>query len=133
MMKKFFLTLALTATSVLVANADNYNFLTVQKNDGTAVSFHSTGLTITFADGNLIASQGGQQTTLALTSLSKMFFSLTSDVQNLSADAAETGDVFDLQGRCIASKIRLKDLRNQLPKGIYIVKNGQKAVKITVK
>lgn len=132
-MKRFFLTLAVAIATTITANAENYDFLAIQKMDGTVVSFNSTDLTITFADGNLIASQGGQQTTLELSKLSKMFFSSTTDVQNLSTDAVETGDVFDLQGRRIASKIRLKDLQNQLPKGVYLVKNGQKAVKMTVK
>ena len=132
-MKRFFLTLAVAVATTITANAENYDFLTIQKMDGTAVSFNSTDLTITFADGNLIASQGGQQTTFELIKLSKMFFSSTTDVQIFSTDAVETGDVFDLQGRRIASKIRLKDLQNQLPKGVYIVKNGQKNVKMTVK
>ena len=62
----------------------------------------------------------------------KMFFAETTDIQ-MPSNALETGDVFDLQGRRVASKMQLKNLQNQLPKGIYIVKNGQKTVKVTIK
>lgn len=131
-MKKLFLTLVVAVAMVMTANANGYEYLTIQKSDGTMISLASSGLTITFENGNLIATQNGETTTLELNSLSKMFFAETTDIQ-MPSNALETGDVFDLQGRRVASKVQLKNLQNQLPKGIYIVKNGQKTVKVTIK
>lgn len=131
-MKKLFLTLVVAVATVMTANASGYEYLTIQKSDGTMISLASSGLTITFENGNLIATQDGETTTLELNSLSKMFFAETTDIQ-MPSNALETGDVFDLQGRRVASKMQLKNLQNQLPKGIYIVKNGQKNVKVTIK
>lgn len=131
-MKKIFLTLVVAVATVMTANASGYEYLTIQKSDGTMISLASSGLTITFENGNLIATQDGETTTLELNSLSKMFFAETTDIQ-MPSNALETGDVFDLQGRRVASKMQLKNFQNQLPKGIYIVKNGQKTVKVTIK
>ena len=131
-MKKLFLTLVVAVATVMTANASGYESLTIQKSDGTMISLASSGLTITFENGNLIATQNGETTTLELNSLSKMFFAETTDIQ-MPSNALETGDVFDLQGRRVASKVQLKSLQNQLPKGVYIVKNGQKTVKVTIK
>ena len=131
-MKKLFLTVVVAVATVMTANASGYEYLTIQKSDGTMISLASSGLTITFENGNLIATQNGETTTLELNSLSKMFFAETTDIQ-MPSNALETGDVFDLQGRRVASKMQLKNLQNQLPKGIYIVKNVQKTVKVTIK
>ena len=138
-MKKLLMILAIVVATVTTATAATIESLIIQKNDGTTYTFGLYGeeeycnpITITFENGNLIATQNGQQTTLELSSLDKMFFGATTGIQTIS-EGADTGDVFDMQGRRVATKIHLKNLQNQLPKGIYIVKNGQKTVKVTIK
>lgn len=136
-MKRFFLTLSLMIAVALTANAGNLDYLTVQKSDGTMVSFRSSGLTITFSGGNMIVTQSGTPTTLPLSALSKMFFS-DNDVSGIKAatqarTSVEAGEVFDLQGRRVATQMRLTDMQGKLPKGIYVVKNGDATVKVTVK
>ena len=125
-----------TATTAIAASIES---LIIQQNDGTMHTFNLYGeedynvpITITFENGNLIASQNGQQTTLELSSLSKMFFGATTSILTIS-DGSETADVFDIQGRRVATKMHLKDLQDRLPKGVYIVKNGDKTVKMTIK
>ena len=134
MMKKIFLTLSLVVAVTLTANASNYDYLTVQKSDGTAVSFPSSGLTITFSGGNMIVTQSGTPTTLPLSTLSKMFFGdrNVSSIQAATQEKASV-EVFDLQGRRIAAQMRMADVNTQLPKGVYIVKKGNTSVKVTVK
>ncbi len=138
-MKKLFLTLVVAVATVMTANAASIESLIIQQNDGTRYTFNLYGeeednvpITITFENGNLIASQNGQQTTLELSSLSKMFFGATTGIQTIS-DGSETADIFDIQGRRVATKMHLKDLQNRLPKGVYLVKNGGKTVKMTIK
>ncbi|MBR5440070.1 MAG: T9SS type A sorting domain-containing protein [Prevotella sp.] len=139
MMKKIFLTLAIAVATATTAAAATYESLVIQQNDGTTYTFGLYGeeeyynpVTITFENGKLIATQNGQQTTLEVSSLDKMYFGSTTGIQTVS-DGLDTGDVFDMQGRRVATKINLKTLQNQLPKGVYIVKNGDKTVKMTVK
>lgn len=130
-MKKNILMLALLASAALNASADNYNYLTVQKQDGTEQSFTAQGLTITFANGNMVATQDGQTTTLALSELNKMFFSQEptgiEDV-SISEPAGEaSGAVYDLSGRKVTSAPVSSSTPSLLKKGIYIV-NGKKIV-----
>ena len=138
-MKKLFLTLVVAVATVMTANAASIESLIIQQNYGTRYTFNLYGeeednvpITITFENGNLIASQNGQQTTLELSSLSKMFFGAITGIQTIS-DGSETADIFDIQGRRVATKMHLKDLQNRLPKGVYLVKNGGKTVKMTIK
>ena len=139
-MKKIFLILAIAVATATTAAATTFGNLIIQQSDGTMHTFYLYGeeeycnpVTITFENGKLIATQNGQQTTLELSSLDKMFFGATTGIQTISDGSDYTGDVFDMQGRRVATKIHLKNLQNQLPKGVYIVKNGDKTVKMTIK
>ena len=49
-MKKLFLTLVVAVATVMTANASGYEYLTIQKSDGTMISLASSGLTPVFAD-----------------------------------------------------------------------------------
>lgn len=125
-MKKIVLLLAIMASAALSAHAEGYPFLTVQHSDGSQQSFASTGLVITFNDGNMVVSQNGTKTTLALSDLSKMFFSTTSGIQQTENEPAtkSSEDIYDLSGRKI---INQSASLKTLPKGIYIV-GGRKVV-----
>ena len=133
-MKKIILMLAFVA-SFVTANASDYKFLTVQQSNGTEQSFTASGLTITFSSGNMVINENGTSTTISLAGLSKMYFSDESTgIKNLTNEGEESVEVFDLQGR------RLPSLQggaggkfSQLPKGVYIVKQGDRSFKITVK
>lgn len=130
-MKKIILSLAFVAAAALPASAGDYDFLTVQKSDGTSVSFPSSGLTITFAGTNMVVTQSGTSTTLPVGNLAKMFFGNNDQTTAINVapneePANESNAIFDLQGR------RMPDAQ-QLPKGVYIVKKGDKTMKITVK
>ena len=134
-MKRVILILVLVASAVLSVSADNFNFLTLQQADGTEQSFNVSGLTITFSDGNMLVSQGGTTTTLSLKDLNKMYFSVTSGIRQPESVATkmETASVYDLQGRKGADNVQLSTINSELPKGVYIVKQGNTSVKIAVK
>lgn len=118
------------------ANADYYDYFTVERSDGIRASYISTGLMITFSGSNMIVESDGVTATYDLNTLSKMYFG-NSDVTAIrnhpEPQAAESCEVYDLQGRRVAAEIQLKNLQNQLPKGVYIMKKGETSTKITVK
>lgn len=134
-MKRVILILVLVASAVLSVSADNFNFLTLQQADVTEQSFNVSGLTITFSDGNMLVSQDGTTTTLSLKDLNKMYFSVTSGIRQPESVATkmETASVYDLQGRKVADNVQLSTINSELPKGVYIVKQGNTSVKIAVK
>ena len=121
----------------LAAQAADYQYLTIEKKDGTALSMTAIGLNITYVNGKMTATNGTETATLALTELSRMFFSNTKDataiatIEDLQPETAAT--VYDLSGRLVASEVMPSALSSQLRKGVYIVKQNTKTVKIQVK
>lgn len=142
-MKKIFLMLAFVA-SFVTANAGDYKFLTVQQTNGAEQSFTASGLTITFSSGNMVINENGTSTTVSLSGLSKMYFSdEATGIETLgkSLSSADNAVIYDLQGRKVATSQSLNVSTSQplnvstsqLPKGVYIVKQGDRSFKITVK
>ena len=127
-MKKKLVTTALLGV-MLAAQADEYNYLSVEKTDGTVISLSASDLTITFTDGYLMA---GTEKIAALTDLSKMYFSNTGatginsiiDDENISIGDADA--IYDLNGRQLPQGA-------QLHKGVYIVKKNGRTLKVQVR
>ena len=74
-------TLAAFLLLTMGAKAQTYSYLTFQHTDGTQKSLTANGLKITFSGNTLTATSMEGTTTLALTDLSKMFF--TSEVSGV--------------------------------------------------
>ena len=102
-----------------------YNFLTFEMTDGAKVSIAISSLTLTINGNTLTA---GSQT-FTLSNLSKMYFSNTDETTGIeemtSATLEEAAEIYDLQGHRIA--------KEQMTKGVYIVKTKSKTQKIVVK
>lgn len=102
-----------------------YNFLTFEMTDGAKVSVAISSLTLTINGNTLTA---GSQT-FTLSNLSKMYFSNTDETTGIeettSATLEEAAEIYDLQGHRIA--------KEQMTKGVYIVKTKSKTQKIVVK
>lgn len=107
--------------SSLSVQGENYSFLTFQTNDGTEYSIAVADLTISFKDGNMVASDG---TTLPLSALSKMYFSTTSAIAELDGD---TGNVivFDSKGVRIGAYSSLSKALDALGKGMFVIQDKE--------
>lgn len=120
----------------LAAQAADYQYLNIEKNDGTALSLTAIGLDMTYKDGNLVATNGSETATIALTDISRMFFSNTKDVTAIAdiTTIADDGEatVYNLAGRRLAEG-RMQEVKTQLRKGVYIVKLNSKTLKVQVK
>lgn len=136
----------MTMVGILSAHATDYNYLTIEKSDGTALSLTALGLTITYADNQLTAANGTETATIALDELSRMYFSesavetddpgegedpeeeqLPTSVKALEQIVAQgLGEVYDLSGRRVPAGITPK-------KGIYIIKKNGDTKKVQVK
>jgi hypothetical protein len=124
-MKKILLLLTLLV-GTLTAQADEYTYLTFETTDGAKASVAVENLTLTISGTTLTA--GSQSFTLS--NLSKMYFS-TSDktttgieeITNAALD--EATDIYDLQGH--------KLTKEQMQKGVYIVKTKNRTYKMVVR
>ena len=119
-MKRALLT-AFVLAAIMTCRAQSFEYLTFEKADGTLVSIPAEGLTLTFADGNLVSSDG---TTIPLTSLSKMFFTETSGIATVQANLPEGAvDAYTPSGIHVGTFGDTRDALNRLPKGFYVIRD----------
>lgn len=112
-------------TGALSAQADGYTYLTFETTDGAKISVEVSALSITISGTTLTA--GTQQFTLS--NLSKMYFSSSNETTGIESITITTLDddaeIYDLNGRKVA--------KDQLKKGVYVVKSKSGNHKIAVK
>ena len=122
--------LTLLSVITLATRAADYNYLVFTLNDGSEQAIVATNLSITFTDGNLVATTANETlATIPLATLQKMQFSEsnTTDISGLQLDSQDDiKAIYDLQGRTMP-------LNTQLPKGTYIVKTSSRTIKVFVK
>lgn len=124
-MKKIYLLLMMAMAGTQSLRAADYTYLTFETTDGAKASVEVSSLTITVSGNTLTA---GSQT-FALSNLLKMYFSNADETTAIEEITAETldeaVDVYDLQGHKVS--------KDQLRKGIYIVKSKSRTYKMIVK
>jgi hypothetical protein len=132
-MKKTVLLMALAGalsvqakSHILTENdGDVYTYLTFEMTDGTKVSVATSSLTLTFSGNTLTV---GSQT-FTLSDLSKMYFSTsnesTTGIEEMATLDDENAEIYDLQGHQIQ--------KEQMRKGVYIIKTKNRTRKILVK
>jgi hypothetical protein len=121
--------------ALTTAHADDYPYLTFETQDGTTQSVAVSGLTLTIADGNLVAANGTQTLTLALSDLTKMYFaSEATSIDELTSKLPADGvaEVFTLAGVSLGHST-LSTLRSTLNAGVYIIKVNGQTLKVMVK
>ena len=124
-MKKLFLLLTVLVTTLTV-QAEGYTYLTFETTDGAKASVSVENLTLTISGTTLTA--GSQQFTLS--NLSKMYFSTSDEtatgIEEInSASIEEANDIYDLQGHKVS--------KEQMRKGVYIVKTKSRTYKMVVR
>lgn len=123
-MKKILL-IMMALVGALTVQAEGYAYLTFETTDGTKASVDVSSLTLTISGNTLTA---GSQTFI-LSNLSKMYFSNTDETTGIeeitTATLDEAADIYDLQGH--------KVTKEQMRRGVYIVKTKSKTYKMIVK
>ena len=125
MMKKIFILLTVLLAT-LTAQAEGYTYLTFETSDGAKASVAVENLTLTISGTTLTA--GSQQFTLS--NLSKMYFSTSDEtatgIEEINSAAIEEAtDIYDLQGHKVS--------KEQMKKGVYIVKTNSRTYKMVVR
>ena len=124
-MKKIVL-LLIAWIAALTAQAEDYTFLTFETTDGAKVSVSVASLTLSISGNTLTAGSK----TFTLSNLSKMYFSTTDEsttaiIELTATMLEEATDIYNLQGNKVS--------KEQMKKGIYIVKTKEESYKIVVK
>ena len=130
MNRKKLLWTVLVLAGMLPTRAEEYGYLTFELTDGAKASVSVESLTLTFEGATL---KGGKET-FKVSNLSKMYFSKTDEttgtpdaIDDVKTDdgAWDDGEIYDLNGRRVT--------RDQMRKGVYIVKTKERTCKIVVK
>ena len=123
-MKKFLL-IMMALVGAQIVQAEEYAYLTFETTDGEKASVAVSSLTLTINGNTLTA---GSQTFI-LSNLSKMYFSNTNETTAIeeitTATLDEAADIYDLQGH--------KVTKEQMKRGVYIVKTKSRTYKMIVK
>ncbi len=148
--------LLLLATVLLCSigiNAEEYDYFTFTKADGSEITLPAIGLKITFNNGMITAVNGQETQTVSLASVNSMYFSNVAGIREfLSSDNAvhvnnhqlfvtsKKGTditVTNMMGmvvcRCVSTSDGEQAVGGWLPEGVYIVKTGEQAIKVMVK
>ena len=130
MNRKKLLWMVLVLAGMLPTKAEEYGYLTFELTDGAKASVSVESLTLSFEGATL---KVGQET-FKVSNLSKMYFSTTDEttgtpdaIDDVKTDdgAWDDGEIYDLNGRRVT--------RDQMRKGVYIVKTKERTCKIVVK
>lgn len=126
-MKKIVLSFMILV-GTMTAQAEDYTYLTFETIDGAKTSVDVSSLPVTINLDNSTLIIGNQ--TFALADLSKMYFSTQSEtttgIQEVSfISLDEDTDIYDMHGR--------KVTKDQMRRGIYVMKTKQGTRKVSVK
>lgn len=132
-MKKAIILKLLTVLTLGTRAAD-YDYLVFTQNDGTTKAVTATNLAISVGNDQLVVTDNNGTTlaTFPLASLTKMEFSNdggSTGISTISADMLTTDDataIYDMSGRQMPRN-------TQLPKGVYILKNSNRTIKVQIK
>ncbi len=119
-MKRYF-SFAFALLCGLTMSAEGYSFLNVAKvtgeSEGNALSSFTK---ITFSDGQMHLLNGASQVkSYDLSSLRKMWLSTTSGIRNIqNSETNRPAEIYLMSGK------RVNADPNNLPKGVYIIKEG---------
>lgn len=154
-MKRIFI-LSVLAVVVLVAHATDYNYLIFAQSGGSKTAVEAEGLMITFTDGYLVATtEAGDVTRISLADMSSMWFSESAttgiatigssqSVATISgrsiiaqADRGTRYTVATLSGMLISQGTidgtASQTIAHGLASGLYVVRIGEKSIKLQVR
>lgn len=131
-MKQKGLLLAAALATGITAQATDYGYLTFRLSDGTETSFVARGLKMTFADGQLVVTQGTQTATIKLAILSSMYFSTTGStgieaISRPDGGVTVTGGTLSVEAPA-GAKISVCNLSGILVSGYTATGNGTETV-----
>lgn len=124
----------LLALTYSAAHAETYEYLVFTTSAGD-IAMKAEGMKMTFSDGCLVAANGDETRSFALSDLSKFCFSNeTTGVKTVSAgQGTEIVDVYTLSGQKLGRFPYGAGAVLPLPQGTYIVRSDGTAKTIVVK
>lgn len=123
-MKKLLLLMAIALMSLTTRADEGNSHLVFRTIDGNAYSITALGVDITFADGNMVATNADETVTLPLASLASMEFGdQVTSLTDIAADFDGAVAVAGLGGQAFGTYASMAEARRLLAPGIYVAAN----------
>jgi len=132
-MRKILYLALMLIIGALTAEAYDYPYLNFLASDGTLQTMTVDGMTIAFNDGNMVVTNGDGNQTFVLSEMDKMYFTESSGLNQLVAEADESVEVFNVSGICLGRFANAKQALAALDRGTYVMKSKSATIKIAVK
>lgn len=107
-------------------------FLTIRFVDGNECSFPADGLSMTVVNEKLVVESDNVSASLTIGDLASMRFtdSAAADISQVSMTSPF--EVISLSGQSLGSFKSTEELKNKLPGGTYILRQGKNTIKISI-
>lgn len=117
------------------ADGFEYNYLAFTNSNGVSQTVSVTDLTITFADGKLVAVNGDGTKQFVLTDLTKMYFTDTpTGISEVTAEGnASQVEIYSVAGMFIGNYPNLAAAKSKLKAGVYVIRQKNKTTKIAIR
>ena len=136
-MKKIAMIMLMATSLQAHASGDeSYEYLVLTTSDGQTTALSVSSLRLTFADGQLVATNDEGSYNFSLADLTKMYFAEnTSAIVTMqeTLPTESTVEVYAIGGRLVGRYSSESEARQRLDKGIYIFKCNNRTYKTTVK
>lgn len=136
MEKRLLLTILLAASLLKVSATDFTYFIVETASAGGNYTFTASGLTMDFSSdaGYVTVVQGDQSQKIALTDLTKMYFSNDpAGIEDIKTDNGSTIKAYTTAGVSLGEFDSVESLKASLKKGVYVVKTQKQTLKLAVK
>ncbi|MGN0281642.1 MAG: hypothetical protein ACI4B3_04990 [Prevotella sp.] len=113
--------------------AENYEYLSFQKTDGTRISLSVNKLELTFENGMLKTSNEDGDNSFPLSELNKMFFTVEpTAIRDIASETdGEEVELFTPEGIHLGHFSSAKEAQEKAGKGLYILKGKSSTIKIS--
>lgn len=121
------------AGGLLTASAQDYQYMILQRKDGSTLAVRSSGLSMTVSGGSLIVKSGEETKSIDISTLRSMKFAADlSGVAVISADGSDV-EAFTTSGLSIGRyKSADEAMKGISTPGIYILKGSGSTIKVLI-
>lgn len=128
------LLIGIISVSGLMAAATDFPSITFQLSDGSSKTLSSENLSMTFQDGNLVATNSDGTFQIPVAEISKFYFDSGTLVETIAGTSSKTGvKAFSTTGAYLGSFESSEKAHETLSPGVYILRSGNNSIKTVVK
>ncbi len=118
----------------VTAMAADFPYVTFKMTNGSSKAISSENLSMTFQDGNLVATNNDGTFQMPVSGISKFYFDSGTKVETVGAADSNSGvKVFSTTGAYLGVFESADQARESLSPGVYVMRSGNNSIKTVAK